>query len=115
MAHSDASHLDAYYKNLVAALEYLVRMMERIDLQLQDARQQYQAGLQHKTNRRLNVLTIVQAVFVPLTLIAGIYGMNFVQMPELGWPYAYQVCLAVMALIAVGELWLFYRHGWFDQ
>ena len=51
--------LDAYYGNLVSALEYLVRMMGRIDLQLQDARQQYPSELQDKTNRRLNVLTIV--------------------------------------------------------
>jgi magnesium transporter len=106
--------LKEYFEDLVGALDYLDRMMERLDLQLQDARQQYQTALQDKTNRRLNVLTIVQAVFVPLTLIAGIYGMNFARMPELQWPYAYLACLGVMVAIVLGELWLFYRNGWFD-
>ncbi len=110
----DLASLEAYYGNLVGSLEYLRRMMGRIDLQLQDARHQYQSGLQDKTNRRLNVLTIVQAIFVPLTLIAGIYGMNFAMMPELQWPYAYHAVLALMAVVALGELWIFYRRGWFD-
>ena len=110
----ELASLEAYYGNLVSSLEYLVRMMGRIDLQLQDARQQFQSELQDKTNRRLNVLTIVQAIFVPLTLIAGIYGMNFAIMPELQWPYAYHACLALMAVVAVGELMIFYRRGWFD-
>jgi magnesium transporter len=109
----ELASLEAYYGNLVSSLEYLIRMMGRIDLQLQDARQQYQSELQDKANRRLNVLTIVQSIFVPLTLIAGIYGMNFVFMPELQWRFAYQACLALMAVVAVGELWIFYRRGWF--
>jgi len=108
----DLAGLDAYFGNLVSALEYLVRMMARINLQLQDARQQYQSELQDKTNRRLNVLTIVQAIFV--TLIAGIYGMNFAVMPELQWRYAYHACLALMVAVAAAELWIFYRRGWFD-
>ena len=73
-----------------------------------------QVGGDELANRRLNVLTIVQAIFVPLTLIAGIYGMNFSVMPELGWPNGYFAALALMGVIAVGELWLFYRSGWFD-
>ena len=101
-----------YYRELEGALNQLVRKMERLDGQLQDTRQLHHAALQEKTNRRLNVLTIVQAVFVPLTLITGIYGMNFVNMPELQWPNAYLVALGAIAVIAGGELMLFYRKGW---
>ena len=40
--------------------------------------------------------------------------MNFAEMPELHWPYAYIVCLRLMVAIVLGELWVFYRRGWFD-
>ena len=75
---------------------------------------QYQLILQEKGNKRLNTLTIIQAIFVPLTLIAGIYGMNFLVMPELSWSSGYFIILGVMVFIAIAELWLFWRNGWFD-
>jgi magnesium transporter len=106
--------LKEYFRNLLGGLDHLVQMMQRLDRQLQDARLQYQSALQDKTNRRLNVLTIVQAVFVPASLVAGIYGMNFAWMPELQWPYAYFVTLGLMAVLGLGALLLFYRDGWFD-
>jgi len=101
-----------YYRDLEGALNQLARKMERLDGQLQDTRQLHHAALQQKTNRHLNVLTIVQSVFVPLTLITGIYGMNFVNMPELQRPNAYFWSLGVMSVIAAGALLLFYRKGW---
>ena len=60
------------------------------------------------------MLTVVQAVFVPLTLIAGIYGMNFSVIPGLDWPIGYFACLSLMAVIAAVELWMFHRGGWFE-
>jgi len=56
---------------------------------------------------------VSQATFVPLTLIVGIYGMNFNLMPDFQWKYGYFVVLALMLLIADGELWLFHKRGWF--
>jgi magnesium transporter len=106
--------LDEYFREVANRLRYLQQRMERLVSELQDLHNQYVATVQDKTNRKLNVLTIVQAVFVPLTLIAGIYGMNFDSMPELHWPHAYFICLGAMAGVALGELWLFYRRGWFD-
>jgi magnesium/cobalt transport protein CorA len=70
--------------------------------------------LQEKSNRRINILTIVQAIFVPLTLLVGIYGMNFENMPELSWPNAYFYFLGGMVLIAATLLTYFYKKGWFD-
>lgn len=95
-------------------LEYALRATNRLERRLQDLHQFFVANIQEKTNRRINVLTIVQAIFLPLTLLAGIYGMNFEYMPELTWHYAYPVFLAFMGLIVVGELLLFYKIGWFD-
>ena len=65
------------------------------------------------TNSRLRTLTLLSAIFLPLTLIAGIYGMNFQHMPELDERYAYFSILALMAVIACGMLWFFRRRGWF--
>jgi magnesium transporter len=59
-------------------------------------------------------LTIISAIFMPLTLLAGIWGMNFEHMPELNHPYAYAGALSLMAVVAFGGGWLFYRSGWFD-
>ena len=75
---------------------------------------QYQSMLQEKGNKRLNILTIIQAIFVPLTLIAGIYGMNFSKMPELQSPFGYFLVLGIMGLISLLELLWFKRRGWFD-
>ena len=62
-------------------------------------------------NRRLGTLTVLSAIFMPLTLIAGIYGMNFEAMPELRWRYGYPAALGAMALVAAGLGWYF-RTRW---
>jgi magnesium transporter len=59
-------------------------------------------------------LTVISAVFLPLTLLAGIWGMNFMLMPELQLSFGYPLGLGLMALIAGGLTWLFYMRGWFD-
>ena len=83
-------------------MEYALRATNRLERRLLDLHQFFVANIQEKTNRRINVLTIVQAIFLPLTLLAGIYGMNFQYMPELTWRYAYPTFLAFMGLIVVG-------------
>jgi len=70
---------------------------------------------QEKANKRLNFLTIIQAIFVPLTLMTGIYGMNFVNMPELNWHFGYFFLLGVLVLIASVFIRYFYKNGWFDK
>src|SRR5262245_10141482 len=64
------------------------------------------------SNNRLNevikVLTLISTIFMPLTFVVGIYGMNFVEMPELHWRYGYPACLAVMVVIA-GAMTLWFR------
>jgi len=68
---------------------------------------------QQLTEARMRVLTIISATFLPLTLIAGIYGMNFTHMPELDESYAYVLVLAGMAIFAIGMVVFFIRRGWF--
>lgn len=66
----------------------------------------------HKLNQTMKVLTIISALFVPLTFIAGIYGMNFEYMPELAWKYAYFVVISFMAILTTGLLILFRKIKW---
>jgi magnesium transporter len=66
----------------------------------------------HNLNQTMKVLTIISALFVPLTFIAGIYGMNFENMPELAWKYAYFVVISFMAILTTGLLVLFRKIKW---
>ncbi|NIM97683.1 MAG: magnesium and cobalt transport protein CorA, partial [Proteobacteria bacterium] len=60
----------------------------------------------------MKVLTIIATIFIPLTFIAGIYGMNFKFMPELEWRLGYPIALAIMLLIVGSMLFYFRRKKW---
>jgi magnesium transporter len=66
----------------------------------------------NKMNEVMKVLTIMASIFIPLTFMAGIYGMNFEEIPELKVPWAYPALLASMLLIALGMIVYFWRKGW---
>jgi magnesium transporter len=72
----------------------------------------YLSSLSHRTNEVMKTLTVIASIFIPLTFVAGVYGMNFDFMPELSWPWAYPAVLAAMLIIALGMLWGFRRRGW---
>src|SRR5260221_14124641 len=69
-------------------------------------------------NEIMKVLTIISRLFIPLTFIVGIYGLNFdpqvsqLNLPELNWYYGYPACLLVMAVIAGAQLFFFRHKGW---
>jgi magnesium transporter len=68
----------------------------------------------NRLNEVTKVLTMTATVFLPLSFIASVYGMNFEFMPELHWRWGYPVVLATMAVTALGLLWWFRRRGWMD-
>ena len=77
----------------------------------------YLNAASNRLNEIVRVLTIISVIFMPLTLIAGIYGMNFEHdspwaMPELRWRYGYPFALGLMALSAGGFIFFFWRKGW---
>jgi magnesium transporter len=72
----------------------------------------YMSSVSNRMNEVMKVLTIIATIFIPLTFLAGIYGMNFEWMPELGWKPAYFVVLGVMAVVAAVMLWFFRRKRW---
>ena len=69
----------------------------------------------NKTNDVMKTLAVLSSIILPLSLIAGIYGMNFENMPELHTPHGYFITLAVMAVVAVILLIYFWRRGWIFQ
>ncbi len=72
----------------------------------------YLSSLSIRLNEVMKVLTIIATIFMPLTFIVGIYGMNFHFMPELGWRWGYPLVLLLMAVIAGGMLVFFRRKKW---
>lgn len=67
----------------------------------------------HKMNEIMKTLTIVSAIFIPLTFIVGVYGMNFENMPELRREYGYHTVMAIMFLIGIGMIIYFKKRRWF--
>jgi magnesium transporter len=72
----------------------------------------YLSGVSNRMNEIMKSLTIMASIFIPLTFIAGVYGMNFTNMPELTTPWAYPVVLGVMGLVALAMLWHLRRRHW---
>lgn len=78
----------------------------------------YLSSISQRTNETMRVLTVIATIFIPLTFVAGVYGMNFQNpdspwaMPELGWYFGYPMAWSVMIAITAGLLWFFKRRGW---
>jgi magnesium transporter len=98
----------------LANLHSAKRSLKWLDRRIGDLRSGFQMNAQDKTNRRLNLLTILSAIFTPITLLAGIWGMNFETMPELKFPFAYPIAIGLMVFIGAGMYQYFRRSGWFD-
>lgn len=72
----------------------------------------YMSSVSNKMNEVMKVLTIFAAIFIPLTFIAGVYGMNFENMPELGWKLGYPMVWIVIILVSFSMLFYFKRKKW---
>ena len=90
-------------------LQEETQVLREYAMQVQDV---YQSEIGIRQNNVMKVLTIVTTVFLPLTLIAGWYGMNFVGMPELTWKYGYPVAIVVSVVIVVALLRHFKKKNW---
>lgn len=73
----------------------------------------YLSALSYRMNDVMKVLTIIATIFIPLSFLVGVYGMNFHFMPELSWHWGYFALWGLMLAIAVGMLAIFRRRGWF--
>lgn len=96
--------------------DHLVRINDSIDLireMISSAQEMYVNSTSLRSNEVMKALTIVSTIFLPLSFVAGVYGMNFHFFPELGWKYGYLFAWGIFITIAVGMLVFFKRRGWF--
>lgn len=97
------------------AYDHTMHVIESLEMSREmvaDMLDLYLSTQSHRLNLQMRVLTVFSMIFMPLTLIAGIYGMNFENMPELHWHYGYFAVLGLMATIAGGLVWLFWKRNW---
>jgi magnesium transporter len=72
----------------------------------------YLTLMSNRLNQIMKVLTIIATIFIPLTFITGLYGMNFEYMPEIGFRYSYAIVLAIMVFLGGGMLLFFWKKHW---
>lgn len=103
----------AYLRDLYDHTIQVIDMVETYRDILGGLHDTYLSSVNNRMNDIMKVLTIIATIFIPLTFIAGVYGMNFKYMPELEWKWGYFASLAIMAVMALGMLVYFKRKGWF--
>jgi magnesium/cobalt transport protein CorA len=106
-------HLKVRYNDLLEHIRRVTRFAAEQQNSIESLVQLHFSAVAHRTNEIVRVLTIVSAIFLPLTLIAGIYGMNFERMPELGSEHGYFIVLGGMFALGVGMLAVFKWKRWF--
>ena len=79
-----------------------------------DLRDFFISLMNNRTNDVMKLLTIVATIFMPLSFLTGLYGMNFTNMPGINWQYGYWTVVGVMSFVACGLLVFIWRKGWFD-
>jgi magnesium transporter len=91
-------------------------LLDQIDddmVTLDSASNFYFSSQNHKMNEVMKTLTVISSIFIPLTFIVGVYGMNFENMPELKYTYGYYIVVAAMVTIALGMVYYFKKRNWF--
>lgn len=105
----------AYFQDIYDHLLKLSEMIESNRQLTADIRDNYISLNSFRMNNIMKTLTVITTIFMPLTFLAGIYGMNFNNMPELRWHYGYFVILGIMLLIGCTMFLWFKWKGWFDS
>jgi len=101
-----------YFRDVFDHVVQVTAMAEFYRETLAGVRDAYLSAVSNRLNEVMKVLTIVATLLLPLTVITGIYGMNFEDMPELRWRYGYPATLAGMAAVMLGLAWYFKRKDW---
>lgn len=111
------TYLRDCYDHAVQVLD-LVETYRELTSGLMDV---YLSAVSNRMNEVMKLLTVISSIFIPLTFIAGVYGMNFNtevspwNMPELNWYWGYPLCLAFMVVVAAALIYFFWRRGWFEN
>src|ERR1700752_3761426 len=101
-----------FYRDVYDPLVRVVDLADSYRDLISGSLEAYLSVVGNRMNEIMKVLTIFSAIMLPLTFIAGVYGMNFENMPELTTRFGYFVVLAIMIVVAIGMLLLFFLRGW---
>jgi magnesium transporter len=104
-----------FYRDVFDHLVRVVDLAENYRDLISGSLDAYLSVVSNRMNEIMKVLTIFSAIMLPLTFIAGVYGMNFDNMPELHSRFGYYATLVVMAAVAIGMLIFFWRRGWLGR
>ena len=104
-----------YFNNLQKSCQTILEEIEANKQILEGLANLYYAAQGQRMNEIMKFLTVVSSIFIPLTFIVGIYGMNFKYMPELEYPYGYYTIVGVMLLLSLALLFYFIKKGWLKQ
>ena len=110
--HIIRQHALMYYRDVYDHTVRVEEMIEAVRDVTESTLNTYLGALNNRTNEVMKTLAITSVIFLPLTLIAGIYGTNFHNVPEYEWRYAYASMWIVMALIVAGLLAWFRWRRW---
>ena len=91
----------------------LIDDCDQINLRLESNVNMFFSIQGHSMNQVMKTLTVVATIFIPLTFIAGIYGMNFVNMPELNWKWGYFGIWVIIVFVFGGMLYYFKKKKWY--
>ncbi len=101
-----------YFRDMYDNTIQIIDMMETMRDMNSGLFDMYLSSLSNKMNEVMKVLTIIATIFIPLTFIAGVYGMNFRNMPELGWKWGYFAVLGIMLIVGLWMVLFFKRKKW---
>ncbi|MDD2245849.1 MAG: magnesium/cobalt transporter CorA [Proteiniphilum sp.] len=104
---------EKHYKELQDNINQAVELLDYYHELLYDELNIYHSSMSTRLNDIMALLTVFSVIFIPLTFIVGVYGMNFDNMPELHTRYGYIIVWVVMLLIVIGMLWYFKKKKWF--
>jgi magnesium transporter len=102
-------------RSLRTLYEHLAQVIDTIEIlreTMSSLLDIYLSSISNKLNEVMKVLTVISTIFMPLTFLVGVYGMNFRHMPELEWRYGYLMVWGVIALIVIGMLIYFRKKKW---
>jgi magnesium transporter len=102
-----------YFSELREQINGLINDIDSDILELESQINLFFSIQGHRLNEVMKTLTIFSVIFIPLTFMAGIYGMNFTNMPELQWPYGYFILLGLMLVVTIISIIIFKRKKWF--
>ncbi len=121
--HTIPDEIKIYFKDVYDHIVQVLDIVDNYREMMGNLTELYLSNVSNRMNEIMKVLTIISSIFIPLSFVAGVYGMNFsrenpdgsinyLNMPELYHPYGYVILLTIMLLILIGQLYFFYRKGW---